>query len=216
MGNVRWASKKLQSENRTNVKTFDVRGTQMTLHQFSVFVHKEYDAVRMSLSRGKTVEELLNESFAPPTQVNMEVKHTPKWPWPQGKEAAWERDFKAESHRFPPEKQNSRLEYLIFMCQKMLGQINEIGKERYDSAPGDTPPPELLQAYYYWDKLLADAKAKLVQELELKRKRGYGSYQPNSIMPTAEELELRDMFSGAPSWHTDEDIDRSDYDQYDD
>lgn len=213
-GNLRWASKTLQSQNRTNTKCLDVRGEPMTMKQFATKIGMSYDQLRMRFTRNWTVEDMLNEFEAPPKpEQPSKPQHSFKMPWPAGHEAQWEQEYIANRRKHPVGEQTTRCEYLLYKSKKMFSHFNQFGCNNYCDA--STPaPPEFLAELYYWNDMVSASEVLRAQEKEFMLAEKFGVNEAKSIRPSQEELTFyQSLCSGAPSALTDEDVsdDECDY-----
>jgi len=208
MGNIRWASKQLQSENRKNVDQIMVHGRPMTKPRLADLLGISYDALRMRLSRGDDIEKIVAEHLKPVTPVKKSLAaKIEACPWPEEKAQAWEAAFKAERHLLlqAPDR-DSRTAFFVAKCAQKFRQINEDGREYAEQHDPDEPiPDEWLKKYSYWKQLLrfASEQRALVVPPE-------PAPVPYNLEPSEGELEMIEAFSGSPPDITDEDLHRRD------
>ena len=195
IGNIRWASKQLQSENRQNVEMIMVRGVPMTKHQLADFLDITYDALRMRLHRGDTAESILASHLPTEKQAAKSLAaKTEACPWLPGKEEQWERAFEAErGHLLPEEDRDSRTAFFVAKCSQKFREVNEWGRDFADRNGPDEPMPlKWRKAHEYWKHALEYAHAQ--RELAFPQKQP----KPYSVLPSEEELEAMEMFTGPP------------------
>ncbi|MGO8754208.1 MAG: hypothetical protein ACLQHK_03130 [Gallionellaceae bacterium] len=209
VGNIRWASKQLQSENRQNVETIMVRGVPMTKPQLAGFLGIRYDALRMRLNRGETAESILADFFKaekPATTKSLAAK-IEACPWPDGKEQHWERAFQAERHKLlAPHEEDSRTAFFVAKCQDECGYLNAWGQQYAETHGYDVPmPPKWIQRHEYWKRLRNFALEQ--RDVVLKEHHAKTHY---NLDPSPEELSMVQELLGGPSSVTDEDIARPD------
>jgi hypothetical protein len=206
VGNLRWASKQLQSDNRTNVETFLVRGVTMTKRQLANFLGIKYDALRMRLHRGETVEDILADHLrTDPKPSKSPAAKIEACPWPEGRESAWEEAFKRERNQLlPPEERESRTAFLVAKCNLELRLINDAGLKYAENHGFDVQMPlKWIEHHEYWRRLRIYAASQ--RELVI-REEPPVQY---SVDPTDDELDqIADLL--APGSLTDEDIHRQD------
>lgn len=207
VGNIRWASKQLQSENRKNVETIMVRGMPMTKPQLAAFLGMTYNAFRMRLHRGDTVEDILNSHLqSEKPAIKTLAAKIEACPWPQGKEQTWEAAFKAERGRLlAPKDRDSRTAFFVAKCEQQFALIYNEGKlHEEDYCAGVAVPVEWQKKYEYWNHLsnFAASQRRLATPEEFS--------PPYSLEPTQEELDEMDAFLAPPDI-TDEDIHRQDW-----
>ncbi len=202
VGNIRWASKQLQSENRKNVEIILVRGVPMTLPQFADLLGITYDALRMRIFRGDTIENILAQFLRADKPIaKSKAAKIEACPWPKAKEEGWENTFKAERHKLlPPHEQDSRTAFFVAKTKQMLGYHRDQGRALSDwHGPEYRMSDDWIKKYEYWSNLLKTALE--LREIVLKE------LTPKfSLEPSEEELALIEAFSGAPSTLTDEDM----------
>ena len=206
VGNLRWASKQLQSDNRKNVETILVRGVPMTKPKLADFLGIKYDALRMRLHRGDTAEDILADHIrTDPKPSKSPAAKIEACPWPEGKESAWEAAFKAERQQLLlPEQRESRTAFLVAKSILEFRRINNtVMQYGEDHGPDSKLPPKLQEVHEYWRRLRIYAWAR--RELVV-REEAPAQY---SVDPTDDELDqIADVL--APSSLTDEDINRRD------
>lgn len=206
VGNLRWASKQLQSDNRKNVETFLVRGVPMTKPQLADFLGMKYDALRMRLHRGDTVEDILADHLrTDPKPSKSPAAKIEACPWPEGRESAWEAAFKAERDQFLlTEQRDSRTAFLVAKSILEFRRINNtVMQYGEDHGPDSKLPPDLHKQHEYWRRL----RIYVWEQRELViREEAPVQY---SIDPTNDELgQIADLL--APGSLTDEDLYRQD------
>ena len=208
VGNVRWASKQLQSENRKNVEIMMVRGVPMTKPQLAAFLGISYDALRMRLYRGETAEDIIAGFLRAekPTAKNIAAK-IEACPWPEGRERDWEAAFQVERHNSYLElkDENSRTEFFVAKCRSMVTEIDDWGHQYADRQGPDSPMP----AKWIWNReyrirLLHFALEK--RELVLKEQ----APPQYELDASEEELATIEMILGEPSPISDEEVGRDD------
>jgi hypothetical protein len=206
VGNLRWAPPQLQSDNRKNVEIFLVRGVPLTKPQLANFLGITYDALRMRLHRGETVEDILADHIrTDPKPSKSPAAKIEACPWPEGKESAWEAAFKAERQQLLlPEQRESRTAFLVAKSILEFRRINNtVMQYGEDHGPDSKLPPKLQEVHEYWRRLRIYAWAQ--RELVV-REDAPAQY---SVDPTGDELDqIADVL--APSSLTDEDIHRQD------
>lgn len=130
LGNVRWASKAQQSENRTSVRRYKVEdGPLIAQPALARAVGMSPDAFRKEISRGKSVEEILKRmggkrEFA--TQPR-KVKPIYEWPWPVEEGDKWERIYKV--NRIGEE---NRVSFLVRYCHERLSAVGQSCNDPYN------------------------------------------------------------------------------------
>lgn len=86
--NIRWASKKTQSQNRTNSRSITIEGEKWTVNALSEVTGKTPDAIRVGINRTGdayveklvplVVQSKLNDSVG---AIHLEIE---QWQWPEG------------------------------------------------------------------------------------------------------------------------------------
>lgn len=179
-GNVRWASKQLQSENRKVVQEYEVNGSSVTLTKLAKSVGIKYDALRMQMKRGRPLADILKQHYSDKPPVKKYSKSVSECPFPEGKEAEWEEHFKKEASSLCPHNPKSRCHYFATKCMQKL----HILRDECEGYGYDKLPDSLLYQCEYWSALHKEA----VQKLNL------AIYQERYIAPlgpSQEELEMR-------------------------
>lgn len=202
VGNIRWASKQLQSENRKNVETIMVRGTPMTRPQLANFLGMTYDALRMRFVRGETAEEIVAARLRPEgTAVTTAGDQTEPRPWPKGKEHAWEEAYKRERHRLlQPHERDSRTAFFVAKCQEELRKLHDYGHRHLEMYGPEVPMPDSWIAKRdYWQQLLFLAQERRQSHVARQRPR-------SEVGPSPEELAMIRAVTGGPPTITDEDM----------
>ena len=159
LGNVRWASKQMQSENRKNVKTYDVNGIQMTLPRLAKHIGKGYDTVRKRLRRGTTIQELIEGTASGNRSAVRRRRTLAEWPWPDGEKGEkWEKLYlennRGQEHR------------VLFFIQQL-----EIWLEKYreEVDPEGPLPDDLREKLDRHTKILAFAHKQRERVIEEER-----------------------------------------------
>ena len=203
VGNLRWASKQLQSENRQNVRVYVVNGKPMNLRQVAEYLGMSYDALRMQLHRGKGISDLVanhvNETLNVGDKTAVaKAQKVEASPWPKGREKDWEACFRAEKVRLlQPSDQGSRTAFFVAKCSKEWWRLNKIAVE-YAEENGMKSNYEYEKQMRYWALLHEYARSQ--QEI-VKNARGSFKY---CVGPTDYEFEEVEKYFG-PVYLTDED-----------
>lgn len=166
-GNTRWASKKLQSENRTNALLLPVGETVMTIQEIAAKTGRSYDAVRMRFSRGATVEELLHAPVSPPAFAKQKKSgKIEDWPWPEEQEGRWEESYqayRAELRRKESDSRpQSRVDYFYLTSKKNYEDLQRAAR---DMCPDEMSPAFNAKSHFWHRQYLfareALAKARI-------------------------------------------------------
>jgi hypothetical protein len=175
-GNVRWASKQLQSENRKFVKEYEVNGTPMSITKIAKHLGISYDALRMALYRGLSIEQAINKYQSKskvPKKSIQSIQSIIDCPWPHENKANWEEMFKKEARELCPDAPNSRCYYYY---KKTIQKLNKFKEMSWDYGYKELPQ-KLKDLTEYWIHLRNDAKFKL--DLEIKERLRKGSLNPD-------------------------------------
>lgn len=165
--NVRWASKQLQSENRKIVKEFEVDGKPMNLIKIANLLGITYDALRMRLKRGDSLDQMLKNHKHSEIKIERSAKSIAECPWSQGREKDWESAFKEEAAHLCPDTPKSRCQFYVAKCNQILESLQG---EAYDY--GYEPLPKyLIQLSNYWLDMRKDASIKLDLAIQQERAR---------------------------------------------
>lgn len=206
LGNLRWASKRLQSENRRNVDVYEVNGTPMFRREVAEHLGMSVNALRMRLRRGATIAELVDQQQGPniPTSRS-QASQIEACPWPSELVEDWEQCFAKERERLLPQHlSRSRSAFFVAKCQQRWKALNEEGQQFYDLHGPDTPVPKDLKLHMeYWTNLRQYAWSQLdivLRETEAR---------PYNIEPTTEDLSDLNEFLQSDDM-TDEEVGRED------
>jgi len=163
LGNLRWASAQLQSENRKNVQVHMVDGMPMNLHQIAEHFGTTYDALRMRLQRGADLKALITQyekgvMFSGDKGAVDMAKKVEACPWPPGKEKDWEACYLAErTTLLHAKEQGSRTAFFVAKCTKQWWHFNSLMvAEVEDNGVISTPYFEVKMRY--WELLVEYAR----------------------------------------------------------
>jgi len=149
--NTRWADKKTQSQNRSNTIRISYRGKTFSAHEFAQELGVSVDAVYRGVREGRSAEEIASRVHE--TSANKTVREP--WPWPHGKEAAWERAYREEG-----EEQESRERFYFRTCKQHLEEVNRALRPYHENDCVDSIPEELTARYEHARQRFADARQK--------------------------------------------------------
>lgn len=176
VGNLRWASKQLQSKNRQNVRGYIVKGEFMNLHQVAAYLEMSYDALRMQLHRGKDVHNLIVNYVNKTLSLNekaivAKAQKVEACPWPEGREKDWEACYQAEKSKLlKPSEQNSRTAFFVAKCSKEWWHLNNIAMEyAEDNDMKSNPAYEKRMQYWQFLGNFAVNQRKIVQNAKDER-----------------------------------------------
>lgn len=187
LGNLRWASAQLQSENRKNVIVHMVDGTPMNLHQIAEHFGTTYDALRMRLQRGADLKALITKyekgvMFSGDKSAVDMAKKVEACPWPPGKEKDWEACYLAERTKLLNAKeQGSRTAFFVAKCTKQWWYFNSLLVAEVEDS-GEISTPHFEVKMRYWELLGEYAKGQ--REIVTKALSPF----KYSIEPTVNEL----------------------------
>lgn len=163
VGNLRWASKQLQSDNRKNVEQFMVRGIPMTKPQLADLLGITYDCLRMKLSRGETIENIIAETIKVEKPSTKKRKPSvSECPWYPGTEREWERAFQQEYPKDKKRYMDARVNYFIQKCKYHLSAFEpQVEIYRENMTPDCEIPEDWLCKFNHWKDLLMFANGQL-------------------------------------------------------
>jgi len=181
-GNMRWASKQLQSDNRRNVETYLVHGEPMTLRLIARRIGITSDALRMRLARGQSMDEILGIN----TKPSRDIRPGKNWPWPKGREQAWENNYQLKRRELSPENPDSRVAFMLAVCRRNLFALREEGRALAEKHGDDAMMPKgWVGEHEYWQVIYARALELDQLEKEAKQAKTVADFY---LGPTQEEL----------------------------
>lgn len=194
IGNVRWASKKLQSENRQVVMAELVDGQPITYQECATITGLSADAVRMRHRRGQTLKSIIEKARDSSLQASIE-----DWPWPDccGGANQWEAWYQRERENLNGEDQSSRTAYLVAKTEAMRSHYLALSKqlwEESDQDPDHETPVALQRKIRFWSELRDFAWQQRMRAKPAKPELA----PPPPLEPSEEELELLSAFGLAP------------------
>jgi hypothetical protein len=171
-GNLRWATKKEQAENRSTTIKINYKGKTLTAWEFAQELGVSVDFVYGGLRRGESPEAiafLAREASAHKTVPE-------PWPWPEDRAVDWEQAY-LRRRRHEQSRESFYYEQTKANVQKQTRIMNRYAEDwGGPSHPDDeaVPPPEMQEAAARYRRatwLFWDAKEKYEQAIARKRAR---------------------------------------------
>lgn len=148
--NVRWASKTIQGQNKSNVIMLTYKGKTAPLVVFAKMTNQSPDTLRKRHNAGWTDEEVIEGKKSASGETQEIWNFTP---WPLGKRVVWEKAYRenrmAGEHRVKFYYRYSKL------------ALDRMHVEVEDFDPNENPPKEWNDKYQRFLSYFRDAKKKL-------------------------------------------------------